>query len=283
MNEEDSSSQQPVTPRSWFERITQLVMSSEPKTREELLDLLRNSEQRQVIDSYALGMIEGVLRVFETEVRDVMVPRAQMVVLEKNLPLEALLPIVVRSAHSRFPVIDQDKDEVVGILLAKDLLAAYFNATPFSIESLLRIPVFVPESKPLDAMLKEFRATRSHMAIVVNEYGSVSGLLTIEDVLEEIVGEIEDEYDPNRLEETYIKREAEGLYLIHALTPIDDFNEYFKSQLSNKEFDTLGGLVSHLLGHLPKKGENIRVDKFRFTVVSADNRRIRLLRMEEQS
>lgn len=269
--------------RTWFERLIQAIFPNEPQNRAELLTLLRELEQRSIIDNHALNMIEGVLRVFETEVRDVMVPRAQMVVLEHDSPLEVLLPLVVRSLHSRFPVIDREKDEVVGILLAKDLLAAYFNAIPsFRLQELLRKPIVVPEGKRLDVMLRDFRVTRSHMAIVVDEYGSLSGLITIEDVLEEIVGDIEDEHDPNRIDQTYIKRETAGIFLIHALTPIEHFNEYFKASLSDKEFDTLGGFIAHALGHLPQKGERIILeDKFRFTVISADRRRMRLLRMEE--
>lgn len=270
---------------TWFERLIQAIFPNEPQNRAELLTMLRELEQRSIIDNHALNMIEGVLRVFETEVRDVMVPRAQMVILEHDSPLEVLLPLVVRSLHSRFPVMDREKDEVVGILLAKDLLAAYFNANQaFRLQELLRKPIVVPEGKRLDVMLRDFRVTHNHMAIVVDEYGSLSGLITIEDVLEEIVGDIEDEYDPNRVDQTYIKQEMAGVFLIHALTPIEHFNAYFKASLSDKEFDTIGGFIAHTLGHLPQKGERIVLeDTFKFTVIAADRRRVRLLRMETLS
>lgn len=266
--------------RTWFEGLIRTIFKPEPHTREELLKLLRNSAKRGIIEADAQSMMEGVLRVFETEVRDVMIPRAQMVILEKDEPLEKLLQVVVRSAHSRFPVIEPTKDEVVGILLAKDLLAAYLSETPFDIQELLREPILVPEGKRLCVLLKDFRTTRSHMAIVIDEYGSLSGLITIEDVLEEIVGDIEDEYEPNRIDKPFIKRESANLYLILALTPIEDFNEYFKASLSDKECDTVGGFVTHAFEHLPQKGEHIVLDKFKFTVVSADKRRIKLLKME---
>lgn len=264
----------------WLKRLTQTFFTAEPKTREELLKLLRRIAKHGMIETDAQSMIEGVLRLFETEVRDVMVPRAQMVTLEKDEPLERLLQVAVRSAHSRFPVTEPEKEEVVGILLAKDLLAAYFNKTPFDIQELLREPILVPEGKRLSVMLKDFRATRSHMAIVIDEYGSLSGLITIEDILEEIVGDIEDEYDPNRGDKPFIKRESANLYFILALTPIEVFNEYFKAALSSKEFDTIGGLLTHAFEHLPQKGEHIAIDRFKFTVVSADKRRTRLLKME---
>lgn len=264
--------------RSWLERLSQALLR-EPKDREQLVTLLRDAQQRDLLDSQALTMIEGVLQISEMQVRDIMIPRAQMIVIEHDAALEEFLPLVIESAHSRFPVIGENRDEVIGILLAKDLLNYGFQKTTprFQIRDILRPTVFVPESKHLNALLEEFRLNRNHMAIVVDEYGGVAGLITIEDVLEQIVGEIEDEYDID--DETFIKPHTETQFTVKALTPIEDFNEFFNSSLDTTEFDTVGGLVMHAFGHLPKRGETILIGRFRFKVLHADNRRIHLLKV----
>lgn len=265
-------------PRSWLERLSQVLLR-EPQDREQLVELLRDAEQRHLLDAQALAMIEGVLQISEMQVRDIMVPRTQMVVVEEDSVPSEFLPVVIESGHSRFPVVNETRDEVLGILLAKDLLAlqSQGDETKFDIRDILRPAVFVPESKRLNRLLQEFRITRNHMAIVVDEYGGVAGLVTIEDVLEQIVGEIEDEYDID--EEVFVKQLSDTQYSVKALMPIEEFNHYFKSQLSDTEFDTIGGLITHSFGHLPKRGEVLNLDRFRFKVLHADNRQIRLLRV----
>ena len=266
-------------PRNWFDRLTQLF-GSEPQNREQLIQLLKEAKSRALLDTDALSMIEGVLQVSELRVRDIMVPRAEMVYVRREDSLERVLEIAVKSAHSRFPVIGEDKGEVVGVMLAKDLLTFCVESgrRPFNIRDLLRPTVFVPESKRLNVLLKEFRASRNHMAVVVDEYGSAAGLVTIEDVLEQIVGEIEDEHDYDEGAEIF--RRGKNEYSAKARTPIDDFNDYFGSDLAEDEFDTIGGLVLNALGHLPKRGESVEVGPFRFTVMRADSRRLHLLSVE---
>jgi len=267
--------------RSWLERLS-LALMGEPQDRDQLVELLRDAQQRNLLDPDALAMIEGVLQVAEMQVRDIMVPRAQMVVMERDAPLEQILPVATESAHSRFPVIGDNRDEVAGILLAKDLLA-YCGAEGsknFNVRDILRPAVFIPESKRLNVLLKEFRASRNHMAIVVDEYGGVAGLVTIEDVLEQIVGEIVDEHDIE--EDAFIKKHTDNVYAVKALTPIEDFNQYFFSNFSDEEFDTIGGLVMQRFGRLPRRGEAINIDRFRFKVLNADSRRIHLLQVSER-
>jgi magnesium and cobalt transporter len=273
MNEERTeSSHKP----SWLERLS-LALMGEPKDRDELIDLLRDAQQRELLDTDALAMMEGVLRVSETQVRDVMIPRAQMVVLEYDWSLERLIAEVVESGHSRLPVIDESKDNVIGILIVKDLLAhAFDRREDFNLRALLRPAKFIPESKRLNILLKEFRVNRLHMAIVVDEYGGVAGLITIEDVLEEIVGEIDDEHDVD--DGAFIRPQGDA-FILKALTPVEDFNEYFKAELSDERADTIGGLVMMELGRLPKGGETVDLDRFHFQVLRADNRRIHLLEM----
>lgn len=267
--------------RSWLDRLS-FALLGEPKDREQLMELLRDAQQRELLDPEALTMIEGVLQVAEMQVRDIMVPRAQMAVVERDAGLEEILPVVIESAHSRFPVIGDNRDEVVGILLAKDLLAYYGqdNAKNFNVRDILRPAVFIPESKRLNVLLKEFRASRNHMAIVVDEYGGVAGLVTIEDVLEQIVGEIVDEHDIE--EDAYIKKHNDNVYAVKALTPIEEFNHYFFANFSDDEFDTIGGLVMNRFGRLPRRGEVISIDRFRFKVLNADSRRIHLLQVTER-
>lgn len=270
-----------LTPRTWLERLS-FALSGEPKDQEQLVELLRDAQQRDLLDPDALAMIEGVLQVAEMQVRDIMVPRAQMVVVERDAPLGQILPVIIESAHSRFPVIGDNRDEVVGVLLAKDLLvySGPDGSKNFDVRNILRPVVFIPESKRLNVLLKEFRASRNHMAIVVDEYGGVAGLVTIEDVLEQIVGEIVDEHDVD--EDAYIKKHNDNVCAVKALTPIEEFNHYFLSNFSDEEFDTIGGLVMQRFGRLPRRGEVISIDRFRFKVLNADGRRIHLLEVTER-
>ena len=265
--------------RGWLGRLSH-AFSGEPQSREQLVTLLREAHRRELLDADALAMIEGVFHVSEMRVRDVMIPRAQMVVVREDHDLQAMLPLIIESAHSRFPVIGDNRDEVVGILLAKDLLRYFVvhNREVFDLHDILRPAVFIPGSKRLNVLLKEFRHGRSHMAIVVDEYGGVAGLITIEDVLEQIVGEISDEHDVE--EGGYISRLAENRYSLKALTPIDSFNEHFHTDFSDREFDTIGGMLLSRFGHLPRRGERLEVGRFRFEVVRADHRRIHLLHLE---
>lgn len=265
-------------PRSWLERISK-AFSSEPRTLEDLIEILREGQQRGLLDADALAMIEGVLEVSEMRVRDIMIPRAQMVVVERDAPLDQILPIITESAHSRFPVIGENKDEVLGILLAKDLLPFFAEERidEFNVRDILRPAVFIPESKRLNVLLNEFRSSRNHIAIVVDEYGGVDGMVTIEDVLEQIVGEIVDEHDVD--DQVFVMKHDERFYTVKALTPIEEFNEYFGSNFSDEEFDTIGGLVMREFGRLPKRGEMRNIGRFRFKVLHADSRRIHLLQL----
>ncbi|MBV8804249.1 MAG: CBS domain-containing protein [Sinobacteraceae bacterium] len=263
----------------WLKRITQ-SFSAEPQDREELLAVLREAGQRGLVDSEALTMLEGALEVGDIQVRDIMVPRAQMVCVRRDDPSSTLLPIVVESGHSRFPVMDADRDDIVGILLAKDLLRLCISDghERFDIREYMRPAVFVPESKRLNVLLKDFRRNRNHMAIVVDEYGGVSGLVTIEDVIEQIVGEIDDEFDVE--DDQNIRKEADQQYTVRGVTRIDEFNEYFGSQLSEEEgFDTVAGLLMKELGRMPRRGEAANIDGFEFRVARADRRRIDALRV----
>ena len=265
--------------KSWMERIGQ-IMGGEPQDREDLLEILREAEEKHLLDKYALKMLEGVLQVSEQRARDVMVPRKKMIVIKKDASLKEVYPVVIEYGHSRFPVISEDKSEVVGILLAKDLLVHALDRKNIKVEALMRTATVVPESKRLNVLLKEFRAKRSHMAIVVDEYGAVAGVVTIEDVLEQIVGEIEDEHD--YAEEEYITKRSDKEYIIQALTPLEDFNEYFSVDFDTEEFDTIGGFIVGRLEHMPKKGEKVKQDRFRFEVLRADGRRVHLLKLKIQ-
>jgi len=265
--------------RSWLSRLSQ-VFAGEPQDREDLTQLLRDAEQRSLLDAEALAMIEGVMQVSEMQVRDIMVPRSQMVVVERDAKPETYLPMIVESGHSRFPVISDNRDEVAGILLAKDLLAFFARLEDddeFDMRDAMRSPVFIPESKRLNVLLKEFRSNRNHMAIVVDEYGGVAGLVTIEDVLEQIVGEIEDETDID--EDNYILPYDNRTFTVKALTSIEDFNEYFHVDFNDDEFDTIGGLVLNRFGHMPRRDEMVTIEGYEFTVLRADNRRVHLLQL----
>ena len=258
------------------------AIKGEPWSREEIQDIIQQSETD--IDAEEKSMLAGVLEVSETQVRDVMIPRSQMVVIDIEDDIDEMIKVIVDSGHSRFPVMGEDRDEVLGVLLAKDLLR-YFGrgaGKEIPIRKLLRPAAVIPESKRLNALLKEFRASHNHMAIVVDEYGGVSGLLTIEDVLEEIVGEIDDEHDPE--EDAFIRSEGDRngrpCFAVRALTRIEDFNEFFECELSDEEYDTVGGLVMHELGRLPRRGESIDFGGFEFSVTKADKRRIGALRVQ---
>ncbi|MGM0593292.1 MAG: HlyC/CorC family transporter [Pseudomonadota bacterium] len=277
MNEDASGPAKEGRHRSWLERIGQLLQS-EPKTKEDLLQFLNEAQQRALLDYDAVSMIEGVMEVSEMQVRDIMIPRSQMEVIERDARLEEFLPVLIDSAHSRFPVIGESRDEVVGIILAKDLLPFVVpgDESTFNIREILRPAMIVPESKRLNVLLREFQTSRNHMAIVVDEYGGVAGLVTIEDVLEQIVGEIEDEHDVDDDENNILHAEGEA-YSVRALTPIEDFNAHFGSSFADEEFDTVAGLVMNAFGHMPKRGEQIDLAGLRFTVQRADNRRIYLL------
>ena len=263
---------------SWLEQLARMF-AREPASNEQLIELLRSAHQHNLYDADALAMLEGVLQVDDMQVRDIMIPRSQVVILERDASPDELLRTIVKSGHSRFPVIGESRNEVVGILLAKDLLLYAFerNDGRLNVKDLLRPAVFIPESKRLNVLLKEFRSSRNHMAIVVDEYGGVAGMVTIEDVIEQIVGEIEDEHDVE--EEDIIRKHSEVHYTIKALTPIEDFNEYFGAGLSDEEFDTIGGLVVHEIGHLPKRGERIAIGNLLFKVLRADSRRVHMLQL----
>jgi magnesium and cobalt transporter len=269
---ESDSSHKP----SLLERISHWLMR-EPEDREQLIELLHGAYENSLMDADALAMIEGVLQVSEMRVGEIMIPRAQMDVIDINDPPEKFIPFVIETAHSRFPVIDKDRDDIIGILLAKDLLRHYAESDS-DIRGMLRPAVFIPESKRLNVLLKEFRSNRNHIAIVVDEYGGVAGLVTIEDVLEQIVGDIEDEYDFDETEDNII-REHDGVFRVKAGTEIDDFNQTLGANFSDEEFDTVGGLVVSRFGHLPKRGESVKFDGFLFSILRADSRRLHAVRV----
>jgi magnesium and cobalt transporter len=261
----------------WLERLSNFLLR-EPEDREQLIELLHSAYENSLLDADALSMIEGVLQVSEMQVRDVMIPRSQMDVIDITLPPEKFIPFVIETAHSRFPVIEENKDDVIGILLAKDLLR-YYAGEDFEVRDMLRPAVFIPESKRLNVLLKEFRSNRNHIAIVVDEYGGVAGMVTIEDVLEQIVGDIEDEYDFDETEDNII-RDVSGKYRVKALTEIVDFNEALGTSFSDEEYSTIGGLVVSKFGHLPKRGEQITIDNISFTALRADSRRLHSINVE---
>jgi magnesium and cobalt transporter len=273
MNEDRSSNGH----RSWLERIVQ-AFAHEPKSRQELLELLREAHENKVLDSEVLSIVEGAISVADLQVRDIMVPRSQIISVKANQTPQEFLPAVIEAAHSRYPVIGETPDDVLGVLLAKDLLPLIINGDkPFDLKTILRPATFVPESKRLNVLLREFRTTHNHMAIVVDEYGGVAGLVTIEDVLEQIVGDIEDEHDVE--EESFIKPLPSGDFIVKALTPVQAINDFFDTEYPDQDVDTVGGLVMSAFGHLPRRNEEVVIDEFRFRVLNADGRRIHLLRM----
>ncbi len=260
--------------RSWFERISS-ALSGEPSSREDLVELLRDCQSDNLIEADTLTMMEGAIAISDLSVGDVMIPRSQMVMLPADMPFRELVKQVVDSGHSRFPVHGEDKDQIIGILLAKDLLQGVVadNGAP-SIHALVRPAVLIPESKRLNILLREFRQSRNHMAIVIDEHGGVAGLLTIEDVLEQIVGEIDDEHDDAEDPDALISAQADGQFIVDALAPIEDFNDHFGAHFDDDEYDTIGGLVIAAIGHLPEAGEELMLGRFVFRVASADARRV---------
>lgn len=267
--------------KSWLEKISH-IFSSEPKSRSDLLKILGVAQQNEVIDTDALRIIGGAMQVSGMQVRDIMVPRAQITVIKIEQTLPELLAVITKSAHSRYPVVGENTDNVLGVLLVKDLLPLLLKKDdePFDLCTLIRPVTVVPESKRLNVLLREFRENRNHMAIVINEYGGVAGLITIEDVLEEIVGEIEDEHDVEP--DTYIKKLADNDYIVKALTPIDEFNDAFDTSFSEEEFDTIGGIILQHFGHMPRRNEVAMVEGLIFKVLNADNRQVHLLRISAQ-
>src|SRR5687767_7942541 len=263
---------------SLLERLSSLLLR-EPEDREQLITLLHSAFERHLLDAEALSMIEGVLQVSETQVRDVMIPRSQMDMIDVAESPEKFIPFAIETAHSRFPVFEDNRDNVIGILLAKDLLRFYAE-DEFNVREMLRPAVFVPEAKRLNVLLKEFRANRNHIAIVVDEYGGVSGLVTIEDVIEQIVGDIEDEYDFDETEDNILV-DRSGRYRVKAVTEIADFNNHFGTGFSDEDYDTVGGLVMGRFGRLPKRGEAIVIEGFSFQVLRADSRKIHALLVEK--
>ncbi|WP_028302173.1 HlyC/CorC family transporter [Oceanospirillum beijerinckii] len=280
MSEDRSSNGQE---RSWLRNIM-TSLTGEPKTRRELLEFIRDAEQRLKLDAEAMNIIEGALQINEMQVRDIMIPRSQMVAVKADLTPESFVPLIIESTHSRFPVIGETPDEIIGILLAKDLLPLMLkkDRSDFDLKEILRPATFIPESKRLNSLLSEFRINRNHMAIVVDEYGGVAGLVTIEDVLEQIVGEIEDEHDIEE-DDMDIRAIDEHKFIVKALTPIEDFNEHFRTEFSDEDFDTIGGIIMQRFGHLPDRNECTMLEGLEFKVLNADNRRIRLLQVSREA
>ncbi len=278
----DTSSQTTPNKKSWLEKLSE-AFTGEIKDREQVLDLLTEAHENDLLDTSAYHIMQGAIEVSDQHARDIMIPRSQMVVIEQDDDLTEILDKIVESSHSRFPVMNEDNTAVVGILLAKDLLRlaqeSGFDTSQMTLRlsEVVREPVFVPESKRLNRLLRDFRETRNHMAVVVDEYGGIAGLVTIEDVLEEIVGDIEDEHDPH--EEASIQTLSNGRYRVSALTEIEEFNDFFETDLSDEEFDTIGGYVTHVFGHLPTRGESVVISDWRFHVHSADDRRIKVLEL----
>ncbi|MEX0584914.1 MAG: transporter associated domain-containing protein [Natronospirillum sp.] len=277
MSEDQSSS---TGKRNWLEKLSD-AFSNDLRDRDQVLELLQEAHENELIDQSAFHIMQGAMEVSDQHARDIMVPRSHMIVIEHTDTVTEVLNKIIESSHSRFPVMSEDNSSVVGILLAKDLLRLAreynFDADQMTanIQDVIRAPVFVPESKRLNRLLRDFRETRNHMALVVDEYGGVAGLVTIEDVLEEIVGDIEDEHDPQ--EEATIQSLGQQRHRVSALTEVDDFNDFFDTELSDEEFDTIGGYVTHVFGHLPRRGEAVTIANLRFVVHSADDRRIKLL------
>ncbi|NVK32162.1 MAG: CBS domain-containing protein [Gammaproteobacteria bacterium] len=274
----DDSSDGSSGQKSFFDRLIQ-VFGSEPQSRAELLEILRDAHQRQLVDQDSMSMIEGVFEVASMRVRDVMIPRAQMVSIDHDSTLEEILDTIAESGHSRFPVIGENQDEVLGVLIAKDLVKIISKGEDaFDLSSLLRPASITPETKRLNLLLREFRDQRNHLAVVVDEYGGISGVVTIEDVLETIVGDIDDEHD--REDEVNIRLIGENRYAVSALTPIEEFNETLETEFDDTEYDTIGGLVIKAFGHLPKPGELVELEQFNFRVLSGDSRRIHMLQVQ---
>jgi len=279
MSEDQPPSTNGSAGKSWWARLAR-AWSGELQSREDVIAMLAEARSKGLLEASEQLMLHGVLRVSEEQVRDVMIPRSQMVVLAREAEPAEWLQTIIASGHSRFPVIGEDRDEVLGVLLAKDLLRMYAEGNPSNVEAqkLMRAPVFIPESKRLNTLLNEFRESHNHIAIVVDEYGGVAGLLTIEDVLEEIVGEIDDEHDPD--DDHDVQVDEKGGYIVRALMRVEDFNENFSSDLSDDEYDTIGGLIIHELGRMPRRGDTVDLAGFRFKVLRADRRRVDTLHVQ---
>ncbi|MDZ7924026.1 MAG: transporter associated domain-containing protein [Marinagarivorans sp.] len=282
MSEDPASSTQTMkerpVERSWIERLLNSFSNNEPQSREELLTIIKDAVSNKLLDAEALDIIEGALSVSHLQAREIMVPRSQMVIIKQDESPEEFLPKIIESCHSRFPVVGENIDDIKGILLAKDLLKLLLNRDePFILESILRPANIIPESKRLNVLLKEFREKRYHMALIIDEYGGISGLVTIEDILEEIVGEIEDETDDD--EEDFIRKVTDDDFIVKALTPIEDFNEFFNTQFEDTDFDTIGGIITHAFGHMPIRNEAVELNGFRFRVLYADSRQLHLIRL----
>ena len=277
-DEHSTNSNESNAKKGFFQSLLNNFFPADPKNREELVEAIRDSEQNEVINQETRQMIEGVIEISELRVRDIMIPRSQIVFINAQQSLSECLDVIIESANSRFPVIADERDNVIGLLLAKDLLKYLRpDAQPFSVHEVLRPAVIIPESKRVDRMLKEFRSERFHMAIVVDEFGSISGLVTIEDILEQIVGDIEDEFDEEDVED--IRQLSKHIYAVQALTDIEDFNQYFGTDFTGEEVDTIGGVIMQAFGYLPTRGESITLDNIEFKVTSADSRRIIQLRV----
>ncbi len=280
MNDDRSNPASALTggSRGLLKRIGQALVGDITE-KSELIEILRSAQHRGVISSETLSMIEGVMEVTDMQVREVMVPRSQMTVIERNADAEEILSCIIESAHSRFPVIGETRDNIEGIILAKDMLNFFAREdhAALDLREYMRPAVFIPESKRLNVLLRDFRSNRNHMAVVVDEYGGVAGLVTIEDVLEEIVGEIEDEHDIE--EDSTITAHGKGVYTVQALTELDEFNRFFKSSFKSDKFDTIGGIVMNAFGYMPSRGEEIEIDDFLLKVIRADDRRIHSLRI----
>ena len=283
MSDDNPHSTNGSSGKSWLDK-RKLSISGEPKSKEELVEVISEAERSEIIDPQTREMIEGVIGVNEMRVRDIMIPRAQMTTIDVEQDVEAFLPVMLESAHSRFPVISEDKDHIEGILLAKDLLSYAFNAErEFNLRDVLRPAVIVPESKRVDVLLKEFRQQRYHMAIVVDEYGGVSGLVTIEDILEIIVGEIEDEFDTEESGTDDIRPLNKSTYSVKALTPVDEFNSFFETSFSEEEADTIGGIVLKAFGHMPETNDEVTIGDIQFKVTNSDKRRLIQLKVSVPS
>lgn len=277
MTDDDSSSSQE---KSWLNKLTN-VFSSEPQSKDDFALILRAAHENNIIDHDALEIIEGALDVCDKQVREIMIPRSQMAVIKQSSSLEDILKLVIESSHSRFPVVGESADDIIGILLAKELLPLLLNGQDsFDINNVVRPAAIVPESKRLNVLLREFREQRYHMAIVVDEYGGIAGLITIEDILEEIVGEIEDETDEEDQDGTMIRLQPDGSHLIDALTPIENFNEYFNAGVCDEEFDTIGGVIIQAFGRMPEVDETVDVNGFTFRIAEGDSRQVKLLEMQ---
>ncbi|MFT6757695.1 MAG: magnesium and cobalt transporter [Chitinophagales bacterium] len=273
----DDNTTEDADDKSWLDKLSN-IFSAEPQSRNELLELLREAEKNEIIDNDALRIFEGAMQVSDLQVREIMVPRSQMKLIKVDSPIDEILPLIIDSSHSRFPVIGESSDDLKGILLAKDLLPLLLDkGQDFELEPLLRTAHIVPESKRLNVLLREFRENRNHMVVVIDEYGDIAGLATIEDVLEEIVGEIEDETDAE--EDAFIKKISDGDYIIKALAPIEEVNEELGTDFDDDEVDTIGGIVTQHFGHVPQLNEEATIDNSHFKILKADNRRVHLLRM----